>query len=187
MTQYSMEARTRKHVKGYGFLLFARKHKKNSRVRCFKNYFKKVVHKAAEATGEKQLKQQIKRIKASIVKMEHYKISKLWTLLVMGWVGVYFSHARFFCLLWEHHWSWDLDLTVQIVVFSKHLSKTTRRQNSQNKDNRTNWGPEFFVIYWSENVIIFFLIIYQILLSYFFCFSFCNWYYLKKNFVLLNF
>ena len=72
------------------------------------------------------------------------------------------------------------------LVFGKYWSKTTRRQNLQNKGNRTNWGPEFFVIYWLGSLIIFCLIIYQILLTYFFCFSFCNWYYLEKNFVLLN-
>ena len=133
------------------------------------------------------------------------------------------------------------------LVFSKYWSKTTRRQNSQNKDNRTNWGPEFFVIYWPKRfvicyrVLLYFVkfsqvlvvwkvfvtnkkltfkrifnfkkifclfcifqfyttqlswilcekgacvfIIYQILQTYFFCFSFCNWYYLEKNFALLN-
>ena len=28
MTRYSIESRTRKYIKGYGFLLFARKYKK---------------------------------------------------------------------------------------------------------------------------------------------------------------
>ena len=30
------------------------------------------------------------------------------------------------------------------LVFSKYGSKTTRRQSLQNKDNRTNRGPEVF-------------------------------------------
>ena len=108
----------------------------------------------------------------------------------------------------------------------------------------TNWGPEFFVIYWPESFVIFykdlqfFVILSQVavawkgfvtnkiftlkrifqfqegllfilyipfrqntasmtsfwkrcvliiyLLTYLFCFSFCNWHYLEKNFYLLN-
>ena len=39
MTHYSIEPRTRKYVKGYGFLSLARKYKKNIgyRTRSFKN------------------------------------------------------------------------------------------------------------------------------------------------------
>ena len=48
------------------------------------------------------------------------------------------------------------------LVFSKYWFKTTRRQNI---GNRTNWRPEFFVIYWLESLIVFGLIIYQILLT----------------------
>ena len=62
------------------------------------------------------------------------------------------------------------------LVFSKYGSKTTRRQSLQNKDNRTYRGPEVFVIYWLGSLIIFCLIMYQILLTYLFCLSFCNWY-----------
>ena len=40
-----------------------------------------------------------------------------------------------------------------LLVFSKYWSKTTRTQNLQNKDNRTNWGPQFFVIYWPERFV----------------------------------
>ena len=57
--QHSIEPRTRKNVKEYGFLLFARnfsnKYRKKIigyRARCFKNCFQKVVHKAAKATDE---------------------------------------------------------------------------------------------------------------------------------------
>ena len=63
MTRYSMEPRTSKYVKGYGFLSFARnlsnKYGKQSfdtatktGLNAVKTAFKKVVHKAAEATGE---------------------------------------------------------------------------------------------------------------------------------------
>ena len=59
MTQYSIEPRTRKHVKGYGFLSFARnfsnQYKKqlwDTGLDVLKIAIEKVVHKAAEATGE---------------------------------------------------------------------------------------------------------------------------------------
>ena len=43
MWQYSIAPRTRKYVKGYGFLLFTKKKKKKKhRTKCFQ----KVVHKA---------------------------------------------------------------------------------------------------------------------------------------------
>ena len=118
MMRYSLEPRTRKHVKGYGFLSFARKYKKqllDTELDALKTVSKKVVHKSAEATGEflgnkitdavaklnndkivkpKQVtdenprnveeitippekRRNIKRIKTSIIKMEHYQISKL--------------------------------------------------------------------------------------------------------------
>ena len=63
-----------------------------------------------------------------------------------------------------------------LLLFSKYWSKTIERQNLQNKGNRTNWRPEFFVIFWLES-----LIMDQILLRYFFCFSFNNRYYLEKK------
>ena len=53
MTRYSIEPRTRKYVKGYGFLPFARKYRKqllDAGLDALKSAFKKVVHKAAEAT-----------------------------------------------------------------------------------------------------------------------------------------
>ena len=118
MMRYSLEPRTRKHVKGYGFLSFARKYKKqllDTELDALKTVSKKVVHKSAEATGEflgnkitdavaksnndkivkpKQVtdenprnveeitippekRRNIKRIKTSIIKMEHYQIPKL--------------------------------------------------------------------------------------------------------------
>ena len=60
MTRYSIEPRTKKYVKGYGFLLFARNLSKKFGKQSLdtatktglKTPFKKVVHKAAEATGE---------------------------------------------------------------------------------------------------------------------------------------
>ena len=55
MTQYSIEPITRKYVKGYEFLLFARKYKKqllDTGLDSLKTACKKVIHQAAEATGE---------------------------------------------------------------------------------------------------------------------------------------
>ena len=49
MTWYSIEPRTRKCVKGYGFLSFERKYKKQLFYTGIdKNCFKKVVHKTGE-------------------------------------------------------------------------------------------------------------------------------------------
>ena len=56
MVRYSMELRTRKYVKGYEFLSFARKYEKTMigyRTRFFKNCFQKVAHKASEFLGNK--------------------------------------------------------------------------------------------------------------------------------------
>ena len=108
MQQYSIEPRTRKYVKGYGFLLFARKYEKqllDTGLDSLKSASKKVVHKAGEFIGNKitdavaksndnkilklepvgrnnystrRKRWNIKQIKTSIIiKMEHYKISKL--------------------------------------------------------------------------------------------------------------
>ena len=59
MIRYSIEARTRKYVKRCRFLSFARncsnKYRKqllDTRLDALKTASKKVVHKAAEATGE---------------------------------------------------------------------------------------------------------------------------------------
>ena len=51
MMQYSIEPRTRKYVKGYGFLSFATKYKKNQ----IKDQMlpKKVVHKGSEYLEKK--------------------------------------------------------------------------------------------------------------------------------------
>ena len=54
MQQYSIEPRTRKHVKGYGFLSFARKYKKqllDTGLDAVKTASKKVFHKAGEFLG----------------------------------------------------------------------------------------------------------------------------------------
>ena len=54
--RYSIEPRTRKYVKGYGLLSFARKYKKqllNTRLDAVKTASKKVVHKAGEFIGDK--------------------------------------------------------------------------------------------------------------------------------------
>ena len=56
MRQYFIEPRTRKYVKRYQFLSFARKYKKTIieyTARCCKNCFQKVVHKAGEFLGNK--------------------------------------------------------------------------------------------------------------------------------------
>ena len=102
MTRYSTEPRTRKYAKGYGFLSFGKKYKKQLLDTAL-HASKKVVHKAgefivnkiAEAVTrsnddniEKQesvkeifipLKKRgnIKQIEKSITNMEHYQISKL--------------------------------------------------------------------------------------------------------------
>ena len=56
MQQYSIEPRTRKYVKGYEFLSFARKYKKqllNTGLDAVKTASKKAVHKAGEFLGDK--------------------------------------------------------------------------------------------------------------------------------------
>ena len=107
MRRYSIESRIRKHVKGYGFLSFEGKYKKqlmDTVLDSLKIASKKVVHKAGEfvvnqiedtatkSNDDKVMKQEpaeeiiilsekkrwnIKQIEKSIIKMEHYKISKL--------------------------------------------------------------------------------------------------------------
>ena len=52
MRRYSIEPRTRKYVKGYGFLSFARKYKKQF-LNTGLDASKKVVHKAGEVLGNK--------------------------------------------------------------------------------------------------------------------------------------
>ena len=52
MRRYSIEPRTRKYVKGYGFLSFARKFKKQLLDKGL-DASKKVVHKAGEHLGNK--------------------------------------------------------------------------------------------------------------------------------------
>ena len=54
MRQYSVEPRTRKYVKGYGFLSFARKYKKqllDTGLDSLKTGSKNVVHEAVEFLG----------------------------------------------------------------------------------------------------------------------------------------
>ena len=60
MRQYSIESRTRKHVKGYGFLSFARTFSNKYRKQLFetgldslKASSKKIVHKAGKFIGIK--------------------------------------------------------------------------------------------------------------------------------------
>ena len=99
MKQYSIEPRTRQYVKGYRFLSFARKYKKqllDTGLDALKSASKKLGHKSAEATGEfignkivdktvkpkhvidenpgRKIGRNIKRIKTSIIKTEHYRI-----------------------------------------------------------------------------------------------------------------
>ena len=70
MGQYSIEPRTRKYVQGYALLSFARKYKSNSN---------KIVKQepVEEIIIPPEKKRNIKIIKISIIKMEHYRISKL--------------------------------------------------------------------------------------------------------------
>ena len=119
MTRYSIEPRTRKYLKGYRFLSFARNLSKkyknqllNTGIDSLKTAFKKLVHKTGEFLGNKTADtvvklynnkivktkpvidenlrnveeivipsekkgRNIKQIKTSIIKMEHYKISTL--------------------------------------------------------------------------------------------------------------
>ena len=51
MRRYSIEPRTRKYVKGGGFLSFSRKHKNNTGVDVLKNASKKLVHETGEFLG----------------------------------------------------------------------------------------------------------------------------------------
>ena len=56
MRQYFIEPRARKYVKGYAFLPFARKYKKqlmDTGLDSLKTASKKVVHKAGEFIGNK--------------------------------------------------------------------------------------------------------------------------------------
>ena len=103
MTRYSVEPRTRNYVKGYEFLSFTRKYKKQL-LDAGLDASKKVVHKAGEFLGNKiedvvtksnddnieeqepvekiiipleKERRHMKQIEKSIIKMEHFKISKL--------------------------------------------------------------------------------------------------------------
>ena len=71
MLPYSIEPRTGKYVKGYEFLSFVRKHKKqllNKGLDAVKTAFKKVVHKAGEFLRNK--------IAEAVTKSNHDKIKK---------------------------------------------------------------------------------------------------------------
>ena len=61
MTQYSIESRTRKCVKGYGFLSFARKYEKqllDTGLDSLKTASEKVVYKASKFLDDKIEKQE---------------------------------------------------------------------------------------------------------------------------------
>ena len=68
----SIELRTKKYVKGYGFLSFARKYSTNivknywiqlqKQIRCCKSCFQKVIHKTAETTGELMGKKSLRKL-----------------------------------------------------------------------------------------------------------------------------
>ena len=105
MTRYSIEPRTRKYIKGYGFLSLARKYKKilDTGLDPLKTASKKVVHKTDElfrnklanavnkSNFDKTMKQvhfeeililpekreEILNDRTIIIKSEHCKISKL--------------------------------------------------------------------------------------------------------------
>ena len=71
MTRYSIESRARKYIKGYGFLSFARKYKKqllDTGLDSLKTASKKVFHKAGEFLGNK--------IADTITKSSDHKICK---------------------------------------------------------------------------------------------------------------
>ena len=71
MQQYSIEPRTKKYVKGYGFLSFAGKYKKqllDTGLDSLKTASKKVFHKAGEFLGNK--------IADTITKSSDHKICK---------------------------------------------------------------------------------------------------------------
>ena len=56
MERYSIEPRTKKYVKGYGFLSFSRKYKKqllDTGLDAVKSASKKVLHKASNFIGNK--------------------------------------------------------------------------------------------------------------------------------------
>ena len=57
--QYSIEPRTKKYVKGYGFLSFARKYKKAIGYRIYAAY-NKVVHKTGEFLENRIVKNKVK-------------------------------------------------------------------------------------------------------------------------------
>ena len=69
MRQYSIEARTRKYVKGYGFLSFARKYKKQV-LDTGLDASQKVIHKAGEFIGNKIAEAITKSNDDKIVKQE---------------------------------------------------------------------------------------------------------------------
>ena len=78
MRRYSIEPWTRKYVKGFGFLSFARKYKKqllDAGLDSLKSASKKVVHKACEFIGNKIAYVVTKSINDKIVKQEPEKIN----------------------------------------------------------------------------------------------------------------
>ena len=92
MTPYSIEPRTRKYIKGYGYLLFPRnllnKYGKNLLCTATKRGLdaantasKIVVEKTTEVIdkmiGDSERVRNTRRVKTSIIKMKHHKISKL--------------------------------------------------------------------------------------------------------------
>ena len=80
MMQYSIEPRTRKYIKWYGFLSFVRKFYNKYRKQlldtgldALKTVSKRIVHKAAEATGEFIGN----KIADAVAKSNHDKIMKI--------------------------------------------------------------------------------------------------------------
>ena len=73
MRRYSIELRTRKYVKRFGFLSFARKYKKqllDTELDSLKTLSKKVVHKVGEFLGNKNADAVTKSNKDKIVKSD---------------------------------------------------------------------------------------------------------------------
>ena len=79
MTRYSVEPRTRKYIKGYGFLSFARKYNKtimDTGIDTVKTSPRKIVHKAGESLGNKTADAVLPKILTSQTKSNDDNIEK---------------------------------------------------------------------------------------------------------------
>ena len=102
MTQYSIEARVRKYVKGYGFLSFIRNFSNGYRKQlldagldALKNASKKEVHKADEFIENKIAGKIVKSVEELTIppeKREHilYQLRQALKLVTKKWIEVRF-------------------------------------------------------------------------------------------------